>query len=136
MAWKEVLDKRRNELFGELHAARKKFAEAKDHLTSVEAKVDELMNMEMLISRDEDGSLDADAAMRLSANIRGILALNEGGLTLAQLSDMLGVRKQHASATLYNMKRRNEVEHDEVTGVYRLNTSAMLPRRPPRPVAK
>jgi len=83
----------------------------------------------------EGQSIDAATSQRVSEMILACLHHKPpAGATLAELSDMLGdVKKSTISATLYNMKQRGHVEHNETNGKYSLSREIrgiLVPTKP------
>ena len=65
---------------------------------------------------------EAVESTKLSALITLMLSRSADGQTLGELCDRLGAsfKRSTVSSTLYNMKQRDEIEHSESTGKYRL----------------
>jgi hypothetical protein len=81
---------------------------------------------------DVEGAVELDNEMvgKVSGMIRQRLLTVPGGLTLQQLSECLNIRKQTISATLYNMKKRDEIVHDEASGRYSIPARFIRPMQP------
>jgi predicted HTH transcriptional regulator len=134
MSVKPVFDARRHELFAEIREAESKYHESrrqtrgyKDRLQALRAKYSEFSDLERKVTRyemeaAEGQSIDAATTTRVSEMILTCLHhVGGGAMTLAELSEILSdVKKSTISATLYNLKQRRQVEHNETTGRYSL----------------
>jgi hypothetical protein len=130
-----ALSKRQSQLFAELSEAEGKAKAAEMRVAELRARLDELMSLERLIEKSfldgPEEMLDNDTVLKVSAMIKSALdRAPTNGLTVQQISEAIGVRRPTVSATLYNMKKRGEVEHNEQSGSYRLfRTPAPGPMR-------
>ncbi|MDE2468480.1 MAG: hypothetical protein KGL35_06985, partial [Bradyrhizobium sp.] len=97
----------------------------KERLVIARANLFQLMEMEERMDKAaaeyaEGQSIDAATSQRVSEMIGACLHhKGPSGATVAELSEMLGdVKRSTISATLYNMKQRGQVEHNETAGKY------------------
>jgi len=146
MEYKTVIDHRKNALFTELQEARAKMLAAirdarvkRQRVNEIHAQLAELHRIETIKSQsdeEEADSIDSETGARVSSAILQILAqCHPHGAALSQLGEALPqVKKSTISATLYNMKKRGEIEHIESTGRYQLSAKirANLTRAVPR----
>jgi hypothetical protein len=116
-------------LHDKYRAARQQAEAIRLEWRKVEAAMAEVHRMRMAVERlgsDEENaaSLDLEMGLKISSMIKSHLARHEPGLSSGQLFELLGesagVKRSTISATLYNMKKRGEVEHCEVSGKYRI----------------
>jgi hypothetical protein len=131
MEYKELLGRRRRALYTEWSEARQKyFAAVKEararraRVNEISARLTELDQLESTLDSAEAEEVVANSGelgARLSAMILHYLEQSPDGFTLDQLSRVMGdIKKSTLSATLYNLKKREAVEHIEATGRYRL----------------
>ncbi len=131
MTPKQLISNRKRELLAEMHDAEQKYTAAAREtdqrmarLTELRARYSEIINLEASVERQcpdaPEEDIDAETGVKVSAVIRPHLINRPDGMTVAQLAEVTGVRRQTISATLYNMKARGEVEHSPATGLYRL----------------
>jgi hypothetical protein len=136
MDLKAIIDQRMKVLYAEFSDARAKLRIAvremrmrRQRVNEINAQLIELHSMSSALERAEEAdveSIDSETGSRVSAMILYFLEkARPDGLTLAQLSEALGpIKKSTISATLYNLKKRREIDHIEATGRYRLATLA------------
>jgi seryl-tRNA synthetase len=125
-----IIRNRKHALMAEMRESKAKLDEidkmlqqAKMQFEELTARLSELNYVEiLLLTKSENGEVGQFTSARASQLI--ISALEscpfEGGATLAQLSLLLPIPKQHISSTLYNLKKRNMIVHSEATGLYRI----------------
>jgi hypothetical protein len=126
------LKKRENELIAEMQAAKAKFRASVRETRERRVRYREAQSQWLGIYRvreamerieeAEGHELDGETTDRVSAMLLHVLRnAPVEGATVAQLASVLSeVKKSTISATLYNMKKRGDVEHSEVTGRYAL----------------
>lgn len=125
-----IISKRSSQVLTEMHQAETCLKQAERKYLDLRARWEELISIEQAVKRAmEEGpeeQVDSDTQSRVSELIRTALFESPAGFTVQQISEVIGVRRQTVSATLYNMKKRGEVEHAETTGLYKLAIDPML----------
>ena len=105
-------------------AAIRNLRERRTRLREIAAELMRIRRIEqgLGLCQDANGVVSVEPGARISAVLLELLGGSPGGMTVAQLSEALGgsVKKPTLSATLYNLKARNEIFHSKTTGRYRL----------------
>ena len=139
MCRRPVFEHRRNELYTEIRDAENKYKAAlvarknarKEvqvrlrKLDELRARFDELYTIEIALdssdSVPEKSPIDEATSRRVSEVITSCLLRTGTSLTLNQISEFIpDVKRNTISATLYNMKQRGDLVHNETTGRYAL----------------
>jgi hypothetical protein len=145
-----MIEARRSRLYAEIRDAEGKYRvavkdarEKRKRLLDLKARSDELLMLSIHVEREmksaaDDGSqVDAETGARVSKLIlTALLNCGHRAMTLGDLAEVMShadVKRSTISATLYNMKKRGEIEHDEQAGLYRLAGVSAAPRSVLRP---
>ncbi len=118
-----------------LRAARRELRKRQLEYTEANSKWYTLASLKSAIEQAEAqevsdaaiGKVDPETGIRVSRTIFRLLEHSSEGCTLSEIADVLSphVAKPLISATLYNMKKRNEIVHNDANGKYRTAKSSV-----------